>query len=178
MTGLTATQWQRVRRGLALALIVAIADQTSKAAILDLFRPPDAGDSLFTGGRVTVAPFLDFVLSWNSGISFGLGNTHGAYNAWIFTAVALAIGMVMVGWMAKAESRLSLVTMGLVVGGALGNVVDRLRFGAVVDFLYVHIGGFDWWPAFNLADSAICVGALLLVLDSLFGNRLSNMNTP
>jgi signal peptidase II len=68
--------------------------------------------------------------------------------------------------------------LGLVVGGAIGNVIDRLRYGAVVDFLYVHIGAFDWWPVFNVADSAICVAAALLIFDSLFGGHDSHKNTP
>ncbi len=66
------------------------------------------------------------------------------------------------------------LALGLIVGGAVGNLADRLRFGAVVDFLYVHVGGFDWWPAFNLADSVIAVGAVLLAIDSLFGGRESH----
>jgi len=177
--GWSSPQLTRVRRGLGLAALVAVADQASKTEILDLMRPPGVNGTPFAAAdRVTVAPVIDFVLSWNTGVSFGLGNNHGAYNAWIFTALAVIIGTVMIGWMAKAETRLSLATMGLVVGGALGNVIDRLRFGAVVDFIYVHIGAFDWWPAFNVADSAICIGAALLVFDSLFGNRLSHKNTP
>ena len=175
---LTVEQLDRLRRGLTLSAAVTAADQISKAAVLDMFRPPGMTQTPFAAiDRVVVAPVVDLVLSWNTGISFGLGNTHGSYNAWFFTAVAVIIGAFLISWMAKAETRLALTAMGLVVGGALGNVVDRLRFGAVIDFVYVHIGSFDWWPAFNLADSAICVGAALLVLESLFGNRLSHKST-
>jgi len=84
----------------------------------------------------------------------------------------------LVRWMAHTTARLQLLALGLVVGGALGNVIDRLRYGAVVDFLYFHVGAFNWWPAFNVADSAICVGAVLLVFDSLFAKQDSHKNTP
>jgi signal peptidase II len=70
------------------------------------------------------------------------------------------------------------VALGLVTGGAIGNCIDRARFGAVEDFIYVHIGAFDWWPVFNVADSAICVGAAVMVFDSLFDRSLSHKNTP
>jgi signal peptidase II len=96
----------------------------------------------------------------------------------VFTALALIVAAYLVWMMAKERRPLALVAQGLIVGGALGNVLDRLRFGAVVDFLYVHIGAFDWWPAFNIADSAISIGAALWVLESLFASRDSHMNRP
>ena len=117
-------------------------------------------------------------MAWNRGVSFGMGNNSGGWNVVVFTAVAAVVGGMLVAWMARTSNRLILVALGLVVGGAIGNVIDRVRFGAVVDFLYVHIGAFDWWPAFNVADSAICVGAGLLIFDSLFGGRESPMNKP
>ncbi|HIJ38833.1 MAG TPA: signal peptidase II [Rhodospirillaceae bacterium] len=171
--------WALRRRGLGIALLAAVLDQVSKLMILAHFRPPDLLETPFASGeRVVVLPILDFVLSWNSGVSFGFGNTHGPYNALIFTALALVISGFLVQWMGRAERWTALLAMGLVVGGAAGNVLDRLRFGAVVDFLYVHIGAFDWWPAFNLADSAICIGAGLLMFDSLFADPLSHKNMP
>ncbi len=159
----------RLRFGLAVAVIVAAVDQLAKWAIVTMVRPQ---------GHIPVLPFLDFVLAWNRGVSFGVGNNQGPYNALLFTLLSLVISAVLVAWMAKAGSRVALLGLGLVVGGAVGNAADRLHYGAVVDFLYVHAGSFTWWPAMNLADWAISVGAAFLVFDSLFGNRDSHKNTP
>ncbi|MTJ79870.1 MAG: signal peptidase II [Telmatospirillum sp.] len=171
-------RWQSLAFGLLIALVAAVCDQVSKAGILSSFRPEGVTETPFlVSTRVTVLPILDFVLTWNRGVSFGLGNSDGAYNVLLFTGLALVIGCFLIVWMARTSEWLVLVSLGLVVGGAVGNVIDRLRFGAVVDFLYVHIGAFNWWPVFNVADSAVCVGAALLVFDSLFAKRDSNMNT-
>ncbi|MDR3435896.1 signal peptidase II [Telmatospirillum sp.] len=177
---LTANFWSG-RKGLVFGLLVAAVaaalDQGSKAGILSAFRPEGVTETPFlVPTRVVVLPILDFVLTWNRGVSFGLGNSNGSYNVLLFTGLAVVIGCFLIGWMAKTSDRLVLLSLGLVVGGAFGNVVDRLRFGAVVDFLYVHIGAFDWWPVFNVADSTVCIGAGLLVFDSLFAKRDSNMN--
>lgn len=169
---------KRIGLGLLLALLVAAADQISKAAVLAVMRPPGLDGEPFAGlAVIPVLPFLDFSLSWNSGVSFGLGNTHGAWNTLFFTVLATAIAAFLIRWMAQSKGRLLLAAQGLVLGGALGNVVDRLHYGAVVDFLYVHIGAFDWWPNFNLADSTICIGAALMVFDSLFAEPLSHKNS-
>ncbi len=159
----------RLRIGLAVAVLAALVDQLAKWAIVTVVRPQ---------GHVEVLPILDFVLTWNRGVSFGVGNNQGPYNALLFTLLSAVICAVLITWMAKAGSRVALLGLGLVVGGAVGNAVDRLHYGAVVDFLYVHVGRFDWWPAMNLADWSISVGAALLVFDSLFGNRDSHKNTP
>ena len=169
---------RRILVGLLLALLVAVADQASKIAILAAMRPPGVEGEPFIGlAVIPVLPFLDFSLSWNSGVSFGMGNTHGSWNTLFFTVLVLAIAGFLLRWMATSKGRWLLAAQGLVLGGAVGNVIDRLHYGAVVDFLYVHIGAFDWWPNFNLADSAICVGAALIVLDSLFADRLSHKNS-
>ena len=163
--------------GLPIALAVMAADQISKSVILDLMRPEGVTETPFAAlGHIAVGPILTLVLSWNSGVSFGLGNTHGAWNVLAFTTLAAVISVFLVGWMRNSSGWLAPLSLGLVLGGALGNVTDRLHYGAVVDFLYVHIGAFDWWPAFNLADSAICVGAVLLVFDSLSASQNSHKN--
>lgn len=165
----------RLGLGLVVAALVLIADQASKWAILAAMRPPGEAATPFTGtGPINVAPVLDFVLVWNRGVSFGVGNTPSLWSTIGFAAVAVVIVLFLLVWMARAQHALLGLALGLVVGGALGNLADRLRFGAVVDFLSVHVGGFDWWPAFNLADSAIVVGAVLLAIDSLFGGRESH----
>ena len=165
--------------GLVIAAVVTLVDQLSKWSLLSAFRPAGVSETPFAAlNAVRALPFIDLVLTWNRGVSFGMGNTNGAWNAVLFTVLALFIGAMLVRWMAQTTARLQLLALGLVVGGALGNVIDRLRYGAVVDFLYFHVGAFNWWPAFNIADSAICVGAVLLVFDSLFAKRDSHKNTP
>lgn len=145
--------------GLGFGLVVLIADQITKWWILEIvMRPPRV---------IEVTSFFNLVLTWNRGVSFGLFNTDSPWNQWTLSALALVIVTILLVWLWRAETRWLSIALGLVIGGALGNVVDRVRFGAVVDFLDVHAAGWHW-PAFNVADSAICVGAVLLVLDSLF----------
>lgn len=161
---------KRLALGLPVAFVTALLDQLSKWYILA--RVPEAD-----GGRVPVLPFLDYTLAWNHGVSFSMGS-HLAYDKLIFGALAVVVSIALVLWMAKGAKRLILIALGLVTGGAVGNCIDRVRFGAVEDFLYFHVASFDWWPVFNVADSAICVGAALMVFDSLFDRSLSHKNTP
>ena len=147
------------RLGWGLAGTVLVLDQITKMLILDLFSTSPQG--------VEVLPFFNLVLAWNRGVSFGMFGGLGDWGPWILVALALVISAVLARWMMKAESRLELMSLGLIIGGAIGNVIDRVRFGAVVDFLDVHGWGYHW-PAFNVADSAITVGAAILILESLF----------
>ncbi len=147
-------------RGVAAALVVALADQLSKLAILRLFAAhPDQ--------RVLpVAPFLNLALTWNRGMSFGLFDTDARLNAVVFTVLAAIIVLGLVVWLARVRQTLLALAIGCVIGGAVGNVIDRLLRGAVVDFLDFHLGRWHFY-VFNLADSAISVGVGLMVLDSL-----------
>jgi signal peptidase II len=160
--------------GLGVVALTFIADQASKWAILDAMRPPGVTGTPFDTSTVTaVLPVLDFVLVWNRGVSFGMGNSGSTWNTIGFAAIAIIVAAVLLVWMSRTPKLLLTIALGLIVGGAIGNLLDRLRFGAVVDFLYVHVPGFTWWPAFNVADSAITVGAILLAIDSLFGGNES-----
>jgi signal peptidase II len=154
-----------MRWGLTVAALVAIADQLVKAWILGLFAAQPAG-----GGVVQVASFFNLVLAWNHGMSFGLFNSNAALNAAIFTVLAAIIVGGLVMWLWRVQEPLLAVAIGLVIGGAVGNVVDRLWRGAVVDFLDFHLGEWHWF-AFNLADAAICIGVGLMLIDSLLGRR-------
>jgi len=153
--------------GLATAVVVAALDQLSKAAVLAHF----AGRA-FDGERIT--PFFSLVLTLNRGMSFGLFNPGpgrgGALNAVLFSLAAAAIVAGLIFWLRRVSSPLLGVAIGLIVGGATGNVVDRIRHGAVVDFLDFHIGYWHW-PAFNLADSAICLGVAMMLFDGLLLRR-------
>lgn len=155
-----------LRRGLAVAAVVAIADQLSKAWVLRLFTEQQQSVERMQ----PVTGFFNLVLTWNRGMSFGLFNNDATLNAAIFTVIAAVIVGGLLVWLRRAEEPLIGIAIGLVIGGAIGNVVDRLARGAVVDFLDFHLG--DWhWFAFNLADAAICIGVGLMVIDSLLGRR-------
>jgi signal peptidase II len=133
---------------------------------------------------IPVTSFFSFVLAWNRGISFSIFRSDAPYAPYIFAAIALAIVAGLMVWMHRMDRAWPALAVGLIVGGAVGNVVDRLIFGAVVDFLFFHgeaypgfcalldgigLGEFECrWPAFNLADSVIFVGVALLLADGLF----------
>jgi signal peptidase II len=145
------------------AVIVVAVDQVSKQWILQLF----AGK---TGQVIVVTGFFNLALIFNHGVSFGLGNGTGSLNALIFTALAAVIVVGLITWLWKRVGILLPLAIGMVVGGAVGNVIDRLVQGAVTDFLDFHLGEWHFY-VFNLADSAISVGVALMVLDSLIGRR-------
>jgi signal peptidase II len=151
-------------RGLAVAAIAALLDQASKAMVLAFFGEP--GCALH---RVVVTSFLDLVLTCNAGVSFGLLNRTGV-SSLLFSLFAALVIVVLGFWLARVRATRLAVAIGLIIGGAIGNVVDRLRFGAVIDFLYFHAGSW-YWPAFNLADSAICLGVAAMLLDGLLSRR-------
>lgn len=154
--------------GLGVAAVVLVLDQLSKWWIVaEVMRPPRV---------IPVTPFFNLVLGWNRGISFGLFHGDSAFNVWGLPALALAIVAVLLVWLWRAGGVLVPLAVGLIVGGALGNVIDRIRHGAVADFLDFHVAGYHW-PAFNLADTGITVGAVLLIFDSLFGGRERPNNT-
>jgi signal peptidase II len=155
-----------LKLGLATAAGVVALDQLSKALVLTHF-----GGSAFAGD--TVAPFFNLVLTFNRGMSFGLFNTapgSGGISAALFSLAAVIIVVGLVFWLSRVASPLLGFAIGLIVGGAVGNVIDRIRYGAVVDFLDFHIGTYHW-PAFNLADSAICLGVAAMLFDSLLLRR-------
>jgi signal peptidase II len=114
---------------------------------------------------IEITSFFNIVEVWNPGVSFGMG---AALGPWVLTGLAVVISVALFIWLLRAETGLLQIALSLLIGGAVGNVIDRVRFGAVYDFLDVHVMGYHW-PAFNVADSAITVGAVMLLFDSLFG---------
>src|SRR5580704_19629845 len=130
-----------IGRGLGLAVVAVAFDQISQAIVLGHFG--DAG--IERNERVT--SFFDLVLTYNHGMSFGLFNNGGGLSAPLFALAAAAIVAVLVFWLSRARSELLAGAIGLIIGGAVGNVIDRLRFGGVIDFLYFHAGSW-YWPAF------------------------------
>jgi signal peptidase II len=149
--------------GVISALLVLGADQGSKYWILHVLDLPDLR-------QVVVLPVLNLTMVWNQGVTFGLFNGLGAWSHFLLAAIALLVVGGLALWLRRAENTLVALSIGAIAGGAIGNVIDRLRYGAVVDFIHAHIG--DWsWYVFNVADAAIVCGVALLVVDSQFLRR-------
>lgn len=152
---------RRLPLGLGIALLLLVLDQISKWWIVgSVMNPPR---------RIEITGFFNLVMVWNEGVTFGLGN-NVEWGRWLFAGLALVIVVVLIGWLRRATHLGVAIALGFVIGGAIGNVIDRLRWGAVADFLDFHAFGYHW-PAFNLADAGIVVGVLLLVLDALVGRK-------
>jgi signal peptidase II len=151
------------RLGLVVAALTAIADQALKLWLI-------YGFDLAHRGRFALAPYVDLVLNWNTGISYGLFRDQGTVGQWILFLVKVVAVALLWAWLARAPSRLSALALGLIIGGAVGNAIDRLTFGAVADFVLFHIGTATWhfeWYVFNLADVAIVAGVIGLLWDAL-----------
>jgi signal peptidase II len=151
-------------RGLAAAAIAAALDQASKAMVLAYF-----GEAGCANRRAVATSFLDIVLTCNHGVSFGLFDRTGL-NGLVFSVGAALVVLLLIFWLSRIRVSFLAIAIGLIIGGAIGNVIDRLRFGGVIDFLYFHLGAW-YWPAFNLADSAICLGVAAMLLDGLLLRR-------
>lgn len=155
------------RLGLAAALVVCALDQASKLYLLFVF-------DLARHGPVRLGPFFDFVLTKNTGISYGLFQTQAPLGQWVLLATKVLAVVVLWVWLARAHSRLTALSLGLIVGGALGNAIDRLAYGWVADFVFFHVSTANWrfdWYVFNLADVAIVAGVIGLLYESLIGDR-------
>jgi signal peptidase II len=141
-----------------LILFVAFLDQVTKSYFIDLFS------GVFLKG-ISICPYLNFVHAWNQGISFGL--FQGAdYSNIIFMVLSSIITIILFVMLYKNNSTTYSISYSLIIGGAIGNIVDRVKYGAVFDFIDFHVASYHW-PAFNIADSFVCIGALLLVFFSL-----------
>lgn len=163
--------WRYRRLAILVAAAVVLADQASKAAVLYAAFSPPAGAPAVPASwpfqHVELLPVLDLQIVWNYGFSFGtLNGAQLPYQALLLALLSLAIAGGMVLWLRRAASALLAVGLAGIIGGAIGNVVDRVRFGAVVDFIGVHWGN-RWFPSFNIADSAITVGVVLILIENL-----------
>jgi signal peptidase II len=153
------------RFALAVALVAAAIDQAAKLWLLFVF-------DLGARGIVTLTPFLDLVLIWNTGISYGLLRQEGPLGQWVLLALKAAAVVLLWIWLARTSSRLTALSLGLIIGGAIGNAIDRLVYGAVADFVLFHVTtatfSFKWY-VFNLADVAIVAGVIGLLYETLVG---------
>jgi signal peptidase II len=154
-----------LRAGLLAAVATLIADQASKLWLLHSF-------DLGRRGVVHVTPFFDLALAWNPGISFGWFQSESPTAQILLVVVKVVAVILLAIWMARSRTWLATVALGLIIGGAIGNGIDRFAYGAVVDFALFHIeiGGKTYnWYVFNLADVAIVAGVAALLYDSLLG---------
>jgi len=148
-------------RWLWISALVIVLDRITKAAILAAFRP---------GEELPVLPFFSLVLAFNPGAAFSFLADQPGWQRWLFACVAAVASVAIVWFLRRGGSRMFLLALALILGGALGNLWDRLAIGQVVDFLLFHWRGWAY-PAFNVADSAITVGAALLIIDSFRTRR-------
>ena len=153
--------------GLGAAALVALLDQATKLWLLFIY---DLGSK----GSVAIGPFIDLVLTWNTGISYGWFQQEGPFGQWALLALkAIAVALLWI-WLARAGTRLTALSLGLIIGGAVGNAIDRTAYGAVADFALFHIRTASWsfhWYVFNLADVAIVAGVAGLLYESFAGDR-------
>ena len=145
-----------------LAAVIVIADQITKYyATLEL--------KMYKA--VAVMPMFNFTLMHNEGAAFSFLSDAGGWQRWFFTVISLVVSIVLVFWIKKLkpEEKFQAMAFSLILGGAVGNLIDRVRFGYVVDFIEIYYHQYSW-PAFNIADSAITVGVIILIVDTLFPN--------
>jgi signal peptidase II len=159
-------------KGFVIALCIFILDQITK-----YFAFKAVTNVIIQTGRtqnvIKITEFFNISKVWNTGISFGMFRNMYA-NQVILSIITIAIIVILIRWMLKIEKSYLMIAVAITLGGAFGNLTDRLRFGAVADFLDFHIGTLHW-PSFNIADSAVCIGVFIILLDDLFlKKRLSN----
>ncbi|MDR1854093.1 MAG: signal peptidase II [Azoarcus sp.] len=155
---------------LAIIVVVAAVDQATKDMVVKFFADKDVHG-------IAVTPFFDLVLAYNPGAAFSFLAEHSGWQRWFFTALAAAVcvWLLTMIWQHRDE-RLLPFSFALVIGGAVGNVIDRILLGQVVDFLSFHAGQYAW-PAFNLADAAITLGVVLMLVGQ-FGDKTKNPSDP
>ena len=153
--------------GLVTALCACAIDQASKLYLMFYY-------DLAQRGPVRLGPFFDLVFTRNTGISYGLFQTHSALGQWVMLGTKVVAVALLWVWLARSHSRLTALSLGLIIGGAVGNAIDRLAYGWVADFVFFHVSTagfrFDWY-VFNLADVAIVAGVVGLLYESLIGER-------
>jgi signal peptidase II len=143
---------------LTITGLVIVLDQVSKGWMVSWL-------SLYE--TVAIMPYFNLTMAHNHGAAFSFLAQAGGWQRWFFIGLAATISVVLLVWLAKLKpaAKLEAISLSLILGGAIGNVMDRIMYGYVIDFLDVYVGT-SHWPAFNIADSAICIGAVLLILDS------------
>lgn len=165
-TTLAVPAGRHLGMGILIAGVIFALDQLTKYAVLN-------GLDLAARGKIYVAPFADFVLAMNRGISYGLFPQDGELGRWLLFSIKIAASVLFFFWLRRAVTPVVAASLGLLIGGALGNALDRAIYGAVVDFVALHAFGYRWY-VFNLADAAIVAGVIGLIYDALRPNALKS----
>ncbi|MBH0238190.1 signal peptidase II [Methylobrevis albus] len=147
-----------LRAGLIVAVAGLVIDQASKLWVL-------AEPTISAGERLVLTPFMDFVLVWNRGISYGLFQQDADLGRWLLIGLSIAAVAFLGRWLTRTDTMTTALALGLILGGAVGNTIDRIAYGAVVDFVHLHAFGYSWY-VFNAADAWIVAGVLALLYDS------------
>ncbi len=148
--------------GVIVAVLIFLLDQGTKFYIAEHLLAEQMGMAVFPGFNV--------VRMWNTGVSFSMFNNYGKLGVILLSAFAIVVVLMLLWWMYKEQSRFIQIALALIIGGAIGNILDRIRFGAVFDFLDFYITEYHW-PAFNLADSFICIGTILILIFEFMKNK-------
>lgn len=154
------------RFGFVVAAIACLVDQASKLYLVFVHDLP--------ANPIRLGPYFDFIFTRNTGISYGLFQTEGPLGQWVLLGLKAAAVVALGVWLVRTTDRLVALSLGMIIGGAIGNAIDRAAYGWVVDFVYFHLQGTDWrfgWYVFNLADVAIVAGVVGLLYDSFRGDR-------
>ena len=162
MSGIASAR-PRLLPGAIAAVLTLALDQASKLWLLFVF-------DIARRGAVQVTPFFDLVLAWNVGISFGWFQSESPAAQIILMVIKAVAVIVLAIWMARSRTLLATVALGLIIGGAIGNAIDRILYGAVADFFSFHAFGYEWY-IFNIADTAIVAGVVGLLYESVFGGH-------
>lgn len=167
-----------MRFGLTLAGIAIVLDQLSKWIMVEqVFRPDGVTDSpFFTARIIEVLPFFNLRMAWNPGISFSMFSSGEPMTIALLVTMQVSIVCVMLWWLRKADTACMKTGIGLIVGGAIGNIIDRINYGMVADFLDFHAAGYHF-PTFNLADTFISVGVGFWLLDAFLTRDQDNPST-
>lgn len=166
-----------MKKGLIISAATIFLDQLHKYIMIYVMELPrfmlNNSPIIESGSKnIELTSFFNIVMVWNRGVSFGMFNSGevAKYQPLLLIALALLIVALLLNWLRKTADNLQIWGIGLIIGGALGNVIDRIMYGAVADFFDFHLG--EWhWPAFNIADSCICIGVFILVIESFSAKR-------
>jgi signal peptidase II len=159
-----STKLSPARFGLLVAAVVLVLDQACKALFLYGMGWIETLGQPMNGKQIEVLPFFDIVMVWNKGISYGLLQADSAFERWLLAFFALGVTGFLVWWLRGIKDTRLALSLGLIIGGALGNVIDRILYGAVADFFYLHAFGYGWY-VFNIADTAVVIGVVIMALD-------------
>lgn len=163
MTDRSGVTMTPARLGFIVTVLTLALDQASKLYLL-------FGYDLPVREPLSPAPFLDLIVVWNPGISYGLFKQNTDFGRWVLAGIQVAAAVALTVWMTRVPGRLLAAALALIVGGAIGNAIDRVAYGAVFDFVHLHVGSFSWY-VFNIADAAIVAGVVGLVYDSLVAEK-------